>query len=175
MKKGVFAVGCVGFVVAAIQISCTCAPCQDVQKNKELVLDSLAAVQAQEFDTLDQFYAADFVRHCQMPGGDMSSLQQFKDYLIKDLEAFPNPEYKIVHLVAENDLVSFWASYSAVNEGPVGDLPATGKRVKIDFAGTHRIADGKIVETWVTWDNQVAMTQLGFWPPEKPSEETTAE
>jgi len=75
-----------------------------------------------------------------------------------------------VHLVAENDLVSFWATYSAVQEGPMGDFPATGRRMSVEFAGTHRIEDGKIVETWVTWDNMAALAQLGLWPPEKPEE-----
>jgi hypothetical protein len=37
--------------------------------------------------------------------------------------------------------------------------------MEIDFAGVHRIEDGKIAETWVTWDNLVGLTQLGLWPP----------
>jgi hypothetical protein len=28
----------------------------------------------------------------------------------------------------------------------------------------HRIAEGKIVETWVTWDNLAALSQLGLFP-----------
>lgn len=47
----------------------------------------------------------------------------------------------------------------------MGPFPATGNEMEISFAGIHRIEDGKIAETWVTWDNLTALTQLGLWPP----------
>jgi hypothetical protein len=31
--------------------------------------------------------------------------------------------------------------------------------------GIHRLENGKIVETWVTWDNMAALAQLGHLPP----------
>jgi hypothetical protein len=40
--------------------------------------------------------------------------------------------------------------------------------MELDFAGMHRIADRKIVETWVTWDNLAGLTQLGLFPPQPP-------
>jgi predicted ester cyclase len=68
-------------------------------------------------------------------------------------------------MVAEDDLVAFWATYSGIQDGPMGPYPATGKRMELDFAGMHRIADDKIVETWVTWDNLTGLTQLDLFPP----------
>jgi predicted ester cyclase len=75
----------------------------------------------------------------------------------------------VIHrMLAEDDLVAFWATYSGIQDGPMGPYPATGKRMELDFAGMHRIADDKIVETWVTWDNLTGLTQLGLFPPEPP-------
>ena len=52
----------------------------------------------------------------------------------------------------------------------MGPQPATGKRMELDMAGMHRIADDKIVESWVIWDNMTALAQLGLFPPESPEE-----
>lgn len=151
-------------------LSCVCEPCDTGQNNKEVVAEAFALVEAGELDKLDEYIAADYVRHCQAtPDIEVSSLAAFKEYLISEREAVPNP--KLVHhrLVAEDDLVAFWATYSGVQEGPMGLFPATGMRMEIDYAGMHRLADGKIVETWVTWDNLTGLSQLGLFPP--PSEE----
>jgi predicted ester cyclase len=53
----------------------------------------------------------------------------------------------------------------------MGPYPATGKRLELDVAGMHRIADGKIAESWLIWDNLTGLTQLGLFPPAPP--ETT--
>ena len=147
--------------------SCVCEPCDEGKKNKELVADAFAAVEEGEFDKLDQYIAADYVRHCQAtPDVEVSSLAEFKEFLIADRASVPNPELIIHRMVAEDDLVSFWGTYGGIQEGPMGPFPATGKRMDLDFAGMHRIADGKIAETWVIWDNLAGLTQLGLFPPE---------
>jgi steroid delta-isomerase-like uncharacterized protein len=153
-------------VSLVVVTSCVCEPCDEGKKNKELVAEAFAAVAAGEMDKLEQYIADDYVRHCQAtPDVVVTSLAEFKDYLAKEREAVPNPEVVIHRLVAEDDLVSFWATYGGIQEGPMGPFPATGKRMEIDFAGMHRIADGKIAETWVTWDNLAGLTQLGLFPP----------
>jgi steroid delta-isomerase-like uncharacterized protein len=147
-------------------MGCLCGPCELATKNKELVLAAFEAVGNGDMNALDDLIAVDYVRHCQAtPDFEVTSLEGFKQYLLKDRETVPDPDLKIVHLIAEDNLVAFWATYAGVQEGPIGPLPATGNRMEIDIAGIHRIEDGKIVETWVTWDNVTALTQLGLWPP----------
>jgi predicted ester cyclase len=50
-------------------------------------------------------------------------------------------------------------------KGPFGPFPASGKSFKATIIGIHRIANGKIAETWVAWDNVAWLTQLGHLPP----------
>ncbi len=158
-----------GFIVIgliATQISCLCGPCEIATTNKELALDAFEAVADGNLDALDDLIAVDYVRHCQAtPDVTVTSLDDFKQYLLNEAASFPDPELQVVHLIAEDNLVAFFATYSGVQEGPMGQFPATGNRMEIDFAGIHRIEDGKIAETWVTWDNLSALTQLGLWPP----------
>ncbi len=163
--------GTLAISFAALHLSCLCGPCEVATTNKELALAAITAVEAGDLDALDGLIAADYVRHSQAtPGVEITSLAAFKEYLLNDRMSFPDPELKVVHLIAEDNLVAFWATYAGVQEGAMGPFPATGNRMELDFAGIHRIEDGKIVETWVTWDNLAALTQLGLWPPPEPLE-----
>jgi steroid delta-isomerase-like uncharacterized protein len=159
---------CLATVVASIlMIGCLCGECDHIVENKELVAEVFEVVASGDLDRLDEYIAADYVRHCQAtPDVEVTSLDGLKEFLIRDRETVPNPQMVVHRLVAEDDLVAFWATYKGIQEGPMGPFPATGKLLELDFAGIHRIDDGKIVETWVIWDNLTGLTQLGFYPPE---------
>jgi steroid delta-isomerase-like uncharacterized protein len=49
----------------------------------------------------------------------------------------------------------------------VGDLngvPPTGKPIRVDAITIHRMADGKIAETWEVWDTLGLLQQIGVVP-----------
>ena len=98
----------------------------------------------------------------------VTSLDELKEFLVHDLETVSDPKMVLHRMVAEDDLVAFWATYSGIQDGPMGPYPATGKRMELDFAGMHRIADDKIVETWVIWDSLTGLKQLDLFPPKPP-------
>ena len=156
------------FVIAALVVtsSCVCEPCDQAMRNKELVAEVFAIIESGDFDRLDEYVAADYVRHCQAtPDVDVTSLDGLKAYLVQDRETVSDPKLILHRLVAEDDLVAFWMTYSGIQDGPMGPFPATGQRLELDIAGIHRITDGKIIESWITWDNLAALTQLGLFPP----------
>ena len=156
----------VGFVFV---LGCVCDPCDEGKKNKELVAEVFAVIEAGNFENLDQFIAADYVRHCQAtPDVQVTSLDELKEFLVHDLETVSDPKMVLHRMVAEDDLVAFWATHSGIQDGPMGPYPATGKRMELDFAGMHRIADDKIVETWVIWDSLTGLKQLDLFPPKPP-------
>jgi steroid delta-isomerase-like uncharacterized protein len=154
--------------------SCVCEPCDEGMRNKELVAEVFAIIEAGDYDKLDDYLAADYVRNCQAtPDINVTSLQGMKDYLIGMDETFPEQKMVVHRLVAEDDLVAFWVTWSGVQEGPMGTFPATGKRMEVDLAGMHRITDDKIAESWLTWDNLAGLTQVGLFPPPAPEEAAT--
>jgi predicted ester cyclase len=51
---------------------------------------------------------------------------------------------------------------SAINTGPLGDIPATGKKFQITGMAITRIADGKIIEDDTYWNVLGFFQQLGF-------------
>jgi predicted ester cyclase len=138
----------------------------DLEQNKTLVMEAFAALDAGVLDDLDNYIAADYVRHCQAtPGVIIQSLEDFKALLQVWSHTYSDVETKVDTLVAEGDLVAFYGSFTATQIGPMGPFPATGKQMVSEFAGYHRITEGKISGTWVTWDNLAALAQLGLFPP----------
>jgi predicted ester cyclase len=163
-KKWLLGISILGCLVAAQ--GCMCDPCDEGQKNKELVAEALALTEAGDWEGLAEYYAPDFVRHCQAtPELEVTDFEGFKELMLRDRESFSDAKMVIHRLVAEDDLVAFWGTYSGIQNGPMGPFPATGKEMNVDFGGIHRIVDGKIAETWVTWDNLAGLAQLGHFPP----------
>lgn len=152
------------FVVASL----SCGPAVDDQaaKNKAVVMQTIDVLNNHEYEKLDQFYAPDFKRYCQAtPEAVVESLDDFKALLAEWNKQFPD-NYSELHMIAaEGDLVAFYITYSGTQEGQMGPFPPTGKKMFLECAGFHRLENGKIVETWVTWDNLAALTQLGLFPP----------
>ncbi|MFN0026364.1 MAG: ester cyclase [Acidimicrobiales bacterium] len=70
-------------------------------------------------------------RHRRHP--DIKDLEGFKAFLRDDATAFPDNVQTITHIAAEGDLVGVFATYEGTHLGPLGPIPATGKRVKFDF------------------------------------------
>jgi predicted ester cyclase len=140
------------------------SPCKEAERNKEVVRKVAGAIMANDYEALDQYMAEDYRRHCQAtPDAVVESLEDFKDLMRMYQGAFP-ADMTLEFLVAEGDLVAVWGKYTGTHTGPMGEIPATGKRVDSDFGGVHRLEDGKIVETWVTWDNVTMLRQLGLFP-----------
>ena len=64
-----------------------------------------------------------------------------------------------------------WSRYSmsGINTGPLGQIPATGKKFQITGMAITRIKDGKIIEDKTFWNVWDFYNQLGFklLPPQK--------
>jgi len=151
-----------------IMASLSCGPRVDEQaaKNKAIAIQTLDVLNSREYKKLDQFYAQDFKRHCQAtPEARVESLDDFKALINEWDRQFPDGKYELLMTAAEGDLVAFYMTYSGTQEGQVGPFPPTGNKMSADCAGFHRLENGKIVETWVTWDNLAVLSQLGLFPP----------
>ena len=95
----------------------------------------------------------------------IESLDAFKEFIRNDRKSIPDQKLNVKMLVAEGDYVAFWATYTGTQTGQMGPFPPTGKTANLDFSGVHRVENGKVVETWVTWDNVTILSQLGLFPP----------
>lgn len=139
-------------------------------QNKAVVLQAFEALNNLEYDRLGEFIAPDYIRHCQAtPEVDVRSLDEFIAMVKMWEGAFPDLKMENHIVIAEDDMVGFYVTFTGTNEGAMGQFPATGKTMVSETFGFHRLEEGKIVETWVTWDNLIILNQLGLFPP--PAEE----
>ncbi|MGQ0622529.1 MAG: ester cyclase [Panacagrimonas sp.] len=140
---------------------------QTNREQHELLMQRFAeAMNARQWDALDDILTPDVVRHCQAtPQLDIRSREQFKDFMRQDSLTFPDSQQTFTRIVAENDWVAAWALYEGTQRGAMGPFPASGRKLSFEFAMMMRIVNGRIAEWWVTWDNLTILTQLGHWPP----------
>jgi steroid delta-isomerase-like uncharacterized protein len=141
----------------------------DLETNKSIVRDYLEEVwNKKNSDALERFIAPDYMRHCEAmppPLQELKGIEGLRQMFSMTIEAFPDWDEQIEILSAEGDKVAYLSRAKATQKGPFGPFPASGESFEVTIIGIHRIAGGKIVETWVTWDNVAWLTQLGYFPP----------
>jgi predicted ester cyclase len=86
----------------------------------------------------------------------------FKESLSAQFKAFPDIQVKIEHILAENDLVIVFLSFTGTHTGEFRGMPPTNKRVNIRSADLYRIENEKIVEHWDVVDQLNLLQQIGI-------------
>ena len=125
--------------------------------NKQVARDVFAAIDAQEFDRLREFWAEDMI--CEMVGiPEVMSRKDSIEFIQNAYSIFPDFTHELKDLIAEGDKVM--ARVTNLNE--FEGLPPTGK--KIEYASIHIITfkEGVIKKWWLLEDNFSFMTQLGM-------------
>ena len=125
-------------------------------------------------DLLDEIYAEDVVVHdCSYPE-DLVGLDALKEYYSNNHKAFPDLNMTLDEMIVKGDRTVVVWTLSATNTGqlhtPLGDMPATGKKVQFSGVAIDRVDEGKIVEEWVYFNVLHLFQQLGFTlSPPQPS------
>ena len=152
-------------VVFVILLVGACAP--ESQPSAEIVvLAMIDAVNARDFDALDTLIAADVRRYsAATPTVEVRSLDDFKAFLHADLAAVPDARQQVNQVFSSGDMVAVHVTYSGTQTGQMGPFPPSGGRIELPFIGLLRVANGRIAEIWVEWDNLNILTQLGHIRP----------
>jgi predicted ester cyclase len=156
------------FLISLLPFSCSDNIQSQLEKNKEIVRYIMEeGVNNQNLDAFNEILGENYVRHCQaMPPGfqEIKSIETMREFLTQHFAAFPDWNEEILFMVAEGDKVAYISRGTGTQTGPMGPIPATGKFVSIDNYIIQRIENGKIVESWVSWDNIYYLNQLGLIP-----------
>lgn len=141
---------------------------QTEEQNKALIRRIHAEVSKGNTTIFDEVLSPNYVRHCQaMPPGlqELHGTDQFKAFIADFLTAVPDCNDSVLFVIAEGNMVAYVTHTTGTQTGPMGDLPPSGKTFTLTNIVIHRIENGKVAETWVSWDNVAMLTQLGFFPP----------
>ena len=110
----------------------------------------------------DEVFAADCVIHINGSPDRNLNVAGFKQMIAGLLAAFPDLRLTIEdQIVAGNTVATRWVA-EGTNSAPFGNVPATGRRVRVDGLILDHIADGRVVERWEQWDQAGMMQQLGL-------------
>lgn len=135
------------------------------ERNKEIVRRFVNAGNQRDYETLAAIVSPTFERHCPAtPGVEVRSFADFRRFLEQDVETFPDNHVTVDTLVAEGDMVAFWATYTGTQTGAMGPFPPSGAFARCEFSGIFRIEQGRISRLQLTWDNVGILTQLGHLP-----------
>ena len=137
-----------------------------VESNKATLRAFVEAINARDWATVESLVAPDVVRHGSTPAPPRGwGRDPLLAFLRGEAEAFADSVETVRFLVGEGDLVAARLNFRGTQTGASGPYPPTGKVLDADFLAIFRIADGRIVETWVEFDNLNSLIQLGHYQP----------
>jgi predicted ester cyclase len=138
------------------------------ERNMAVVRGAHAALAAGDLDGFKSAIGPNYVRHCQAMPPALQELQgtdEFFAFLEEFITAVPDYTDTISPMIADGNKVAYVSTMTGVQTGPLGDLPATGEEFTLVNIIIQRLEHGKVVETWVSWDNVAFLSQLGLMPP----------
>jgi len=140
------------------------------QRNMEIIRQTHASLAKGDLEAFKSAISPNYKRHCQaMPPGlqELHGTKEFFAFIEEFMKAAPGYSDSLSNMIAEGDRVAYISTISGTQTGPMGGLPATGKDFTLVNIIMQRLEDGKVVETWVSWDNVSFLSQLGLMPGPK--------
>jgi steroid delta-isomerase-like uncharacterized protein len=113
--------------------------------------------------TIDQLLAPDGVGH--MEGIDVHGPAEFRAVRSAFLSAFPDLRIKVDATVADGDCVVVRWTVVGTHFGEGLGFAASGMPVTFRGMSWMRFSDGKVVETWDSWNQGALMANLRPSPP----------
>jgi len=115
-------------------------------------------------DVADEVFAPDAVLHG-LVTTDVAGPEAFKQVVAGYRAALPDLHWTVEDQIAAGDMVVSRLTGTGTHQGELMGIPATGLSLTTTAIATVRIVDGKIQESWNSWDTAGLMEQLGAIPP----------
>jgi steroid delta-isomerase-like uncharacterized protein len=128
--------------------------------NKRIVRGYFDAANSGDVDALDELLASDVIDHSAYDG-QATGRDGFKEFFMLWRTAFPDLVYTIEDEIAVGDRVVVRWTGRGTHRGVYHHIAPTWKRVTMSGIQINRLADGKIVEDWTSFDALGLLQQLG--------------
>ncbi len=136
-----------------------------VDANKATVRRMLEGLSAGDVAAFTDALAPNYIRHCQAMPPELQEIRGrdvMHAWLLSNYATFPDYREEPECLIGEGDFVAWRSTAKGTQAGAFGPFPATHKRMELVIIGMHRFEGGLVAETWTSWDNLAALTQLGL-------------
>jgi predicted ester cyclase len=159
MRVLVSALVSAGLLIGLTASSSALAP-SIADQNKALVRGATGAINARQYFALSDYFAPDMIDHDPY-AGQAPGLPGFVQGLMIKYSAFPDWVNTDDEMIAEGDQVATHWTGKGTQSSLLMGLPSSGAKVQLIGMRWYRLADGKIVETWVMFG---LLHQIGETP-----------
>ena len=136
----------------------------ETELNKAVIGRFVEEVQnGKDFAVYDELNDPEFV-NLSSPPGIPPNREGGKIFLSAFLNAFPDSRFTIDDMIAEGDRVATKKTFTGTHTADFGEIPATGRRVTLQYVDIMRLRNGRIVEHWLSMDQLSFLQQLGVAP-----------
>ncbi|MFC9836575.1 ester cyclase [Rhodococcus sp. NPDC127530] len=90
------------------------------------------------------------------PAGMVAAISAYQDGV--------DGHWTIEEMFSAGDRVVVRWTGTGTHVGEMNGIAPTGNKIRVDAISIHRLADGKIAETWQVWDTLGFLQQLGAVP-----------
>lgn len=134
------------------------------ERNKELARTYATEIWEEgNLDLVDELFAKDQVFQDPISSGE-EKREDFKEFIRSYRSAFPNLQYEIEGILADEDTVAFWGRSSGTHKGEFMGVEPTGNEFDVMGINVLRIEDGKVVERWAYVNIFAMLQQLDIDP-----------
>lgn len=132
----------------------------DSETMKDVYTRLMEGVATGNLEVFDTALTDDYVWHGN--GGQELDRAGTKEMVGGYVTAFPDMEFTVLNMMTDGDRLSVMWTVAGTHNGPMGDVPATGKSVKMRGHVHCRFEGDKIAEEWELFDQALMMEQLGL-------------
>ena len=149
------------FLIIAVIFATGCQQQKDYSKELKPLLDKGVAIWNNgNLDEVDVLWDPNVVRTANQLT-DVKGIDGIKKVIAAFRTAYPDLKLTIdEEIYAKNKITLRW-TLTGTNTGP-GEIPPTGKEIKIWGISILHFANGKLTREYVSFDNQALMEQLGY-------------
>ncbi len=137
--------------------------------NREIIRRAVEAFNSKNMEAMNEFYASTVVGHSMydavdaLTGEKVGYDNEFSQEEAEKFEAFEREMFPEAHTTI--DEMFEIGDDKVLTISTTTQTHKSGKKVTSKGMGIDRIADGKIVETWYSWDRLGYYQQMGLVPP----------
>jgi len=134
---------------------------QTKEQNKTIVRQFFEAVDAQDYNRINELLAPDAIIHYSGSQEDLNAetaVQVIRTYY----QAFPDGTHIFEDLIAEGNKVVARILWEGTQKADFQGIPPSGNKVKCYQISISQVVDSKIRECWIVEDNLGMMMQLGM-------------
>ena len=112
----------------------------------------------------EELLAPDYVHHDPATGERGSGIGGLEHLVGFYRQAFPDFQISLEdQMAAEDRVVERWSG-RGTHRGSLSGVAATGRTISAQGISIHRIANGRIAETWTCFDSASILRQIGAIP-----------